>query len=986
MNIQAVLNWHYKNQNLSPEELQRIKTLLSNDSFFSDVPFLASKIDIRQNQRTSIEFNMDIHSACTPEQRNQANRFLANVATKLNSMQGIRKFVRPVLRTKSYVYRSNIESYINWIARAFSTDNNTYRERFYKYASYAHQQKDPALLVETLDASSKAYQGDSRRQNSYSCAAGFDDRITLSICAIDNSMNPSTTGPKKDYAIDCTTKFVSSTDQTIPSHFLISLTLQALAGPYVVKTIQKKVRSFPEQNIQRIHNQMLNDEETIIKKELIRRLITLYLNDERLNNAEIEQLKNYLPNFLKNIPRQEQTKIKTFLEAEGFVYAQEEIAGNTVRKLISKQGRPITLGTDLPNDALLQHMSSHMVDEIKAILIQDQALTPEMIRLGVDQYLAHAQRNKKVLNFTELKIGKQIENNPFYQELFDQTIDERTRLNKLMDLLAHRTQWPIDFIRLQFVGLQEPQRLLQIVKELIDSRDELPEDTHIMSHDELEQEKKALMMRLGELSARIIDEWKAIRINQRGCLTLPHLGPQSPLYSKLIDKIKTNFTRDFIKPDAYDENLLLLLQEYIQADWFNSKSFLETVKAGYSEFLKLFHDKHIRIENKYYQFAWKAASEAADLRTLEFLFEFRHDFKIQIEPYCLDTALITAINQGRLDIGQFLIERGANTLRALENMSEWQSPMLYLLRKGDCSSIKWLLDQGVSFDSPLAGTDGKTALHLASESNQLSGVHLLLENGVPINCYDDHGKTALMLAAESQHPAIIKTLINAGADINVHINQTPLLIYAIEHDWTTIVDLLLEKNVDPQFAVMNNRADFLTPILIAAEKGNLAIIMNLMSKGARTDSVNNQGWNPLHLVAHHGHDHCVQSLINHGAVVDDLFFQICLKNNRSVLLKKIRDEKLRTFSLKDVFLALYYWHIKQALLITGLLLKAFFVRLFAKPKAVASPVHTADTLDNPRTGFDLETGSSQPVILSKSTPFSTHNKNNSPIGPKKNKR
>jgi hypothetical protein len=107
--------------------------------------------------------------------------------------------------------------------------------------------------------------------------------------------------------------------------------------------------------------------------------------------------------------------------------------------------------------------------------------------------------------------------------------------------------------------------------------------------------------------------------------------------------------------------------------------------------------------------------------------------------------------------------------------------------------------------------------------------------------------------------------------------------------------------------------------------------------------------NALHLVAHHGHDHCVQSLIDHGAIVDDLFFKLCLKNNRSVMLKKITDENLKVFSLKDVFSALYYWNISFAFVIIGVLLKAFFAQFFAKPPAPPSsgPVDVQ---------ADLETG------------------------------
>ncbi|MGA7242937.1 MAG: ankyrin repeat domain-containing protein [Terracidiphilus sp.] len=69
-------------------------------------------------------------------------------------------------------------------------------------------------------------------------------------------------------------------------------------------------------------------------------------------------------------------------------------------------------------------------------------------------------------------------------------------------------------------------------------------------------------------------------------------------------------------------------------------------------------------------------------------------------------------------------------------------------------------------------------LHHAASSGDLSAMKALLEEGFPINEFDDLDRTPLHCAAIVGHVEAVRYLIDAGADVNAHneerIGETPL--------------------------------------------------------------------------------------------------------------------------------------------------------------------------------------------------------------------
>jgi L-ascorbate metabolism protein UlaG (beta-lactamase superfamily) len=120
---------------------------------------------------------------------------------------------------------------------------------------------------------------------------------------------------------------------------------------------------------------------------------------------------------------------------------------------------------------------------------------------------------------------------------------------------------------------------------------------------------------------------------------------------------------------------------------------------------------------------------------------------------------------------------------------------------------------------------------------------LLLDKGANINAPDQDGRTPLTFAAWSRNPdEMSKFFILNGADVNPD---------PCKEDKTC--------TCGPAWA---------TPLHVAARHGQLAMVKNLVSNGARVNVFNNEGLTPLHSAVLNGDEEVIEYLLEHGAFIN----------------------------------------------------------------------------------------------------------------------
>lgn len=95
----------------------------------------------------------------------------------------------------------------------------------------------------------------------------------------------------------------------------------------------------------------------------------------------------------------------------------------------------------------------------------------------------------------------------------------------------------------------------------------------------------------------------------------------------------------------------------------------------------------------------------------------------------------------------------------------------------------------------------KERLHRAAGSGDVEEIKALLEEGLPINAFDDDlSRTPLHYAASEGHVAAVRYLIEAGADVNAHeeekIGETPLGLVAQSCSFV-MAQTLIDAGADP---------------------------------------------------------------------------------------------------------------------------------------------------------------------------------------------
>lgn len=248
--------------------------------------------------------------------------------------------------------------------------------------------------------------------------------------------------------------------------------------------------------------------------------------------------------------------------------------------------------------------------------------------------------------------------------------------------------------------------------------------------------------------------------------------------------------------------------------------------------------------------------------------------------------LLLDIRLGNLESVREAIDRLEADVRGFGGCT----PLMIAVQYDQLDIVKLLLFRGRNASRLTAERDdiGRTALHYAAQTGNMTVARLLLAEGASNQIADEHGITPLALAAMSGQLDVVRGLnqhalrsgasqVLAGIDslqsssmLHLAVGSTSATIEAIE----AVVGYLL--SVTDGADVNTTDANGWTVLHLAAKRANGArLVQLLVDKGAdvnrqihagdRTASEgtsNSEGGSPLHLAAQHGNVDSIRGLIS----------------------------------------------------------------------------------------------------------------------------
>ena len=162
----------------------------------------------------------------------------------------------------------------------------------------------------------------------------------------------------------------------------------------------------------------------------------------------------------------------------------------------------------------------------------------------------------------------------------------------------------------------------------------------------------------------------------------------------------------------------------------------------------------------------------------------------------------------------------------------------------------------------LAQSDGDIAdFAKAAKFNDVSTVRSLVSKGVNPNSLDAKGELMLNLAIKDKSEDVITFLLTnktTDVDISNKFGETPLMIASIEGNLP-----LVKRLIQIQKAQINHIG--WTPLHYACARGHLEVAQYLLANGAIVDALSPSNTTPLMMAVQSGNEALVKLLLDKGA-------------------------------------------------------------------------------------------------------------------------
>ena len=224
------------------------------------------------------------------------------------------------------------------------------------------------------------------------------------------------------------------------------------------------------------------------------------------------------------------------------------------------------------------------------------------------------------------------------------------------------------------------------------------------------------------------------------------------------------------------------------------------------------------------------------------------------------TPLVAAARKGFIDIGELLIQSGANVNFYDKNSD---TPLMAAAENGNLEFVKLLLEKGADINTNSQGFG--TALNTASKQGHIEVAKYLIAQGANVNIKSNGSGSPLTAAAGNGELEVVKFLLKNDANLDSSTNgQGSALVRAAGNGELEIVKFLLGNGADIDDAT-NGQGSALSA---AAGNGELEVVKYLLSQNASIDKATNGQGSALSAAAGNGELEVVKYLLSQGASIE----------------------------------------------------------------------------------------------------------------------
>jgi ankyrin repeat protein len=223
-----------------------------------------------------------------------------------------------------------------------------------------------------------------------------------------------------------------------------------------------------------------------------------------------------------------------------------------------------------------------------------------------------------------------------------------------------------------------------------------------------------------------------------------------------------------------------------------------------------------------------------------------------------DLRLVDAVAERNTQLARVLVKEGVDVNAA---RADGATALLWAAHWDDRQAIDLLLGAGANVNA--ADDHGVTPLARACLNASEGAVSRLLEAGANPNASQTNGLTPLMIAARTGNVKVVTALLGRGANVNAATVATDetALNWAIAERHVDIVRALVGKGAD----VHPRPKQALTPLMGAAQTGDIESAKILLAAGARADDAAADGTHPLAYAIISGQGAFAHFLLQQGA-------------------------------------------------------------------------------------------------------------------------